>query len=83
MVTLTESDVIISVSAIFGIILLTWLVSYFIYSERHKNSIPSEKYLQYRSTKIVYIFTLLGALAACILMIIYSIGEGVPANSAQ
>jgi len=89
MTTLTKNNVIISVSVLFGLILLIWLVGFFVHRERHnlgssvKNSIPSEPFLTYRSTKIIYWFTLAMALAGSILMIIYSIDGGVPSNSAQ
>ena len=85
MTTLTKNNVIISVSVLFGLILLIWLVGFFVHRERHKlkNSTPSEPFLTYRSTKIIYWFTLAMALAGSILMIIYSIDGGVPSNSAQ
>tara|TARA_R110000822_G_scaffold199732_1_gene337400 strand:- start:132 stop:389 length:258 start_codon:yes stop_codon:yes gene_type:complete len=85
MTTLTKNNVIISVSVLFGLILLIWLVGFFVHRERQdpKNSTPSEPFLTYRSTKIIYWFTLAMALAGSILMIIYSIDGGVPSNSAQ
>lgn len=89
MTTLTKNNVIISVSVLFGLILLIWLVGFFVHRERHNlgsssnQSIPSEPFLTYRSTKIIYWITLAMALAGSILMIIYSIDGGVPANSAQ
>ena len=89
MTTLTKNNVIISVSVLFGLILLIWLVGFFVHRERHnlgsssKSSTPSEPFLTYRSTKIIYWITLAMALAGSILMIIYSIDNGVPANSAQ
>lgn len=89
MTTLTKNDVIISVSVLFSLILLFWGVSYLVYYQRHRNENESVKYnvsepfLNYRSTKIIYLFTFAMALAGSILMIVYSIDGGVPANSAQ
>lgn len=85
MTTLTKNNVIISVSVLFGLILLIWLVGFFVHRERQdpENPTPSEPFLTYRSTKIIYWFTLAMALAGSILMIIYSIDGGVPSNSAQ
>ena len=55
MTTLTKNNVIISVSVLFGLILLIWLVGFFVHRERQdpKNSTPSEPFLTYRSTKII------------------------------
>ena len=95
MATLTNKNVTITVSVLYGLIPLIWLLLYLVDGFRHgkfgrdKSEInPSlegvnynaEPFLTSHFVKIAYLFTFALFIAASVLMIIYSIDDGVSVN---
>ena len=97
MVTLTNKNVTITVSVLYGLIPLIWLLLYLIdgfrhqkFGRRQEDISPSLEPVNYYAkpfltssyVKIAYLFTFALFLAASIIMIIYSIDNGVQVNRA-
>lgn len=95
MTTLTNKNVTITVSVLYGLIPLIWLLLYLVDGFRHgkfgrdKSEINSirepvnynaKPFLTSHFVKLAYLFTFALFLAASILMIVYSIDGGVSVN---
>ena len=84
MTTLTSENVTISVAVLFGISPLVWILFYLLNNFRPVSKTEGAmSFLESPYCRDAYFVTVALYLAAAILMIIYSLDGGVPANSAQ